>query len=79
MVNLLHKGEVDTGPVKSKHIKGKLCVCVCVCVCMFVLNRTYLNVVGMGSNFLGVPRGTPRWFSTDQMLKKLILKIQGFF
>ena len=49
----------------SKYIIVKFCVRVC----LFVLYITHLNVVGSGLNFLGGSMGTPRWFSTGQLLK----------
>jgi hypothetical protein len=55
---------------KSNYIQGKFCVSVCV----FVSYRTYLNVVGMVSNLLGILIKTLRWSSIDQMLKKPYFK-----
>jgi hypothetical protein len=44
----------------------------------FEAYRTYLNVVGMGSKWLGVLRRTLRWSSNSQKFKKLFLEICFF-
>jgi hypothetical protein len=48
-----------------------------MCVWVSVRYRTYLNVVGIGSQLLGVLRRTLRWSSTRQMFKKLFF-LNGF-
>jgi hypothetical protein len=66
---------MQAGFGESNYIKGKFCVSVCVSV----RNRTYLNVVRMGSKLLGVLRKTLRWSSTGQILKNNLFKKFGFF